>query len=99
MREKVPFILDEKTFRLGDSFTFETALGNLDCLGTPSGTQGYDDLRAHAEEVDLGDGLRVWFTSLEDLIRMKQASARRKDLIELEVLRAVLDERRNEPKP
>lgn len=94
VRERVPFILDEKTFKLGDSFTFETIAGNLDCLGTPSGTSGYHDLRVNAEEIDLGEGLRVWFTSLDDLIRMKRASRRRKDLIELEILEAVLDERR-----
>ena len=36
----VPFLLDEQTIGLGDSFTFETSAGNLDCLGTPAGTSG-----------------------------------------------------------
>jgi hypothetical protein len=41
-----------------DSFTFTTDLGDVDILGTPSGTRGYDDLRPGAEEVDI-DGLIV----------------------------------------
>jgi hypothetical protein len=30
----LPFVLEERTIAMGDSFTFETAAGNLDCLGT-----------------------------------------------------------------
>lgn len=38
--EGVRFELDERTLRLGDSFTFETQSGNIDCMATPSGTTG-----------------------------------------------------------
>jgi hypothetical protein len=95
----VPFLLDERTIQLGDSFTFETTFGNRDCMATPSGTTGYPDLLRHAREIDLGEGLRVLFTSLGDLMRMKQAAARPKDLIELEVLAALAEEREKIPDP
>lgn len=90
--EDVPFLLDGRTLLAGDSFTFVTDAGDVDVLGTPSGTGGYDDLRAGAEEVDL-DGLVVPVTSIEDLMRMKRAAGRPKDRIELEVLGALRDER------
>lgn len=92
VKEDVPFLLDARTLAAGDSFTFETDLGDLDCLGTPTGTNGYVDLKQAAELVPLG-GLEVWVTSLDDLIRMKRAAGRTKDRIELEILGAVRDER------
>jgi hypothetical protein len=84
--EEVPFILDEHTLRNGDSFTFETPLGDFDCLGTPSGTTGYKQLAAAGTTVELEPGLNVRYCSLGDLIRMKRAAGRAKDLIALEHL-------------
>ena len=90
--EEVPFRLDARTLAAGDSFTFKSSVGDIDCLETPTGTGGYDDLRASAERLDV-DGLKVWVTSLTDLIEMKRAAGRPKDRIEVEVLGAVRDER------
>ncbi len=87
----VPLILDAQTLAAGDSFTFVTSAGNLDILATPSGTQGFEDLVLAATEMDLGD-LSVLVVDVEDLIRMKRAAARPKDLIEVEVLTALRDE-------
>jgi Aminoglycoside-2''-adenylyltransferase len=89
----VPFRLEATTLRAGDHFTFETDAGDLDIIGVPAGTRGYEDLARTAETVELG-GLRVAVTSLDDLIEMKRAAGRPKDRIELEVLGAVRDERR-----
>lgn len=89
----LPFLLDDKTIAMGDSFTFDTTAGSLDCLGTPSGTSGYSDLEKNATHVDLDDGLRVAVCSIDDLIRMKRAAARPKDRIEVEILSAVKEER------
>ena len=75
----------------GDSFTFVTDAGDLDILGRPHGTLGYEDLAKTAAEIDL-DGLMVLVTSIDDLIRMKRAAGRPKDLIEVEVLAALRDE-------
>jgi hypothetical protein len=44
-------------------------------------------------EFDLGEGLVLLVCDLDDLIRMKRATGRTKDRIELEVLAAVRDER------
>lgn len=90
--DDVPFLLDARTLAAGDSFTFKSDVGDVDCLGTPTGTGGYNDLRASAERMDV-DGLKVWVTSLADLIEMKRAAGRPKDRVELEILGAVRDER------
>jgi len=92
VREEVPFRLDARTLAAGDRFTFKSDVGDLDCLGTPTGTRGYEDLKANAELVDV-DGLKIWVTSLADLIEMKRAAGRNKDKVELEVLGALRDER------
>jgi hypothetical protein len=83
--------LDAKTLRTGDAFTFTTDIGPLDLLGTPAGTHGYDDLARTADAFDLF-GYRVLVASVEDLIRMKRASGRPKDLLALEELGALRDE-------
>lgn len=88
--ESVPFRLDARTLRNGDSFTFETDFGPVDILATPSGTSGYDDLIAAAERMDLG-GFSVQVVALDDLIRMKRAAGRVKDRIEVENLIALRD--------
>jgi hypothetical protein len=87
----LPFRLDAKTLEMGDSFTFTTSYGDLDGLGTPSGTTGYPDLARKAEELDIG-GTKVKVTSLDDLIRMKRAAGRDKDKIELQILGALREE-------
>jgi hypothetical protein len=87
----LPFKLDARTLRAGDHFTFSTDLGDFDCLGTPLGTEGYRDLIRDAVDVDLS-GVPVKVVGLRDLMRMKRASARAKDLAELEILGALLDE-------
>ena len=89
--EDLPFVLDGRTLAAGDSFTFSTDAGGVDVLATPSGTGGFRDLDAAASAYDLGEGLVVRVTSLDDLIRMKEASGRPKDQIHLHVL-AVLRE-------
>jgi hypothetical protein len=89
----LPFQLDARTIQMGDSFTFDTDAGPLDCLGTPSGTTGYADLSRNSMEADFGDGLVLPVASIDDLLRMKRAAGRPKDLIEVEVLEAVKEER------
>lgn len=89
--EAVPFRLDSRTLEAGDHFTFVTDAGNLDCLGVPAGSNGYDDLASTAAEFEI-DKLEVQVAALEDLIRMKRASGRPKDRIEVEVLKALREE-------
>jgi hypothetical protein len=89
--EDVPFQLDARTLAAGDSFTFVTELGDLDVLATPSGTQGFDDLVREAIPVDIA-GRTVLVASVGDLIRMKRAAGRPKDLVEVEILGALREE-------
>lgn len=89
--EPVPFILDGRTLAAGDAFTFSTDAGDLDILATPQGTAGYDDLSRTAMSTDI-DGVRVQVASIDDLIRMKRAAGRPKDLVELEILGALREE-------
>lgn len=72
----------------GDHFTLSTDLGDLDLIGTPAGTGGYDDLAAEAIAVEL-EGFQVRVASLDDLIRMKRSAGRPKDLPELNILMAL----------
>ncbi|MGI8707513.1 MAG: hypothetical protein ACR2LG_04855 [Actinomycetota bacterium] len=60
-------------------------------LGEPAGTDGYRELAANAITLDV-EGLPLKVASLDDLMRMKEASGRPKDRIELEVLGALRDE-------
>lgn len=89
--EEVPFRLEAATIGAGDHFTFITRAGSLDILGIPAGTDGYEQLMRNAETMDLGEGLEVPVAAIEDLIAMKQAAGRPKDLIEVEVLGALLE--------
>src|SRR5262249_62192704 len=95
--EKVPFLFDAKTREAGDHFTFETRAGNLDILGFPAGSGGFDSLVRTAEAMEIGKGLTVKVADVRDLIQMKRAAGRPKDLIEVEVLSALQDEIENEP--
>jgi hypothetical protein len=96
IEEDVPFVLDARTLRNGDSFTFDTDFGPFDILATPSGTRGYVDLLAGAQRMDLG-GVLVDVVSLDDLLRMKRAAGRPKDRLAVEELIALRDEMTEEP--
>jgi hypothetical protein len=92
--QEVPVVLDPQTILNGDSFTFTTDAGNLDILGTPTGSQGYADLVPGVEVYDLGEGLRIQVAGLEDLIRLKRAAGRRKDVDDADALEQIRELRR-----
>ena len=70
----------------------QTKFGAFDCLGEASGGFAYEQLKESAEELDVS-GVNISVASLDDLIRMKRAAGRRKDLIEVENLAALRDVR------
>jgi hypothetical protein len=90
--DDLPFVLDGRTLAARDSFAFRSDAGDLDVLGTPSGTGGFRDLDADATSYDLGEGLIVRVVSLDDLIRMKEAASRPKDQAHLHVLAALKEQ-------
>jgi hypothetical protein len=91
--DDVPFVMDALTLAKGQNFTFLTDLGPLNILGLPVGVRDFHELATNATSFDLGDGLVVPVCDLDDLIRMKRATGRPKDRIELEILTAVREER------
>jgi hypothetical protein len=84
----VPDIVDEHALLHVDILTLETDFGFMHCLSNPAGTDGYDDLREHAECMEI-DGVKTYVTSLADLIRMKEATGRVKDRLAVVALRAM----------
>ncbi len=56
-----------------------TAASNLNVLNGAPGAAPYEDLRARAIEVEVR-GTPVWIASLDDVISMKRATARPRDL-------------------
>ncbi len=87
----LPFTGDARTLKMGDSFTCTTTAGTLDIVGTPAGSSGYEALARTATGMDVG-GVMVLVAAIEDLILMKRAAGRAKDLIEVEILTAVREE-------
>jgi nucleotidyltransferase AbiEii toxin of type IV toxin-antitoxin system len=87
--EDVPFIADGTTLKRVDVLTLTTIAGDLDVLRVPSGAPRYDVLRAHADRFDVG-GFEVRVASVEDLIAMKTAAGRSKDLNDVAELEAIL---------
>lgn len=88
-RGPVAFPIEPSFLADVEAWTLDTDAGALDLVFVPAGTRGYDDLRADAVELDLG--VPVLVASLRDVIRMKQASNRPKDLAQLPALRATLE--------
>lgn len=91
----LPEIIDERSFQLGDTMTFDTKFGKFDCLGTPSGTSGFADLAQHATLMDIGKGVLVLVADIDDIIRMKRTAGRPKDLSAVENLKVLKVMRRN----
>jgi hypothetical protein len=86
--------VDARALRNGTSFLLTTDRGDLDCIGeTPSGAFTYPQVAPTAERMEIGRGLVVPVASLDELIRMKRATGRPKDRIEVETLGALRNAR------
>lgn len=83
--------LDRRALRAGDVFTLRTRFGDLDLLARPDPRLDYAQLRSRAVRFELA-GQPVWVAHLEDVIAMKRAAGRPKDLMAIEHLAALREE-------
>jgi predicted nucleotidyltransferase len=77
---------DPQVLGNGASFTMDTDAGPLDFLNDVPGAVDYDHMRSRAREAIAG-GVTVRVVGYEDLIRMKEASGREQDLLDIRQLR------------
>ena len=77
---------DPQVLMTGASFTMDTDAGPLDFLNDVPGSADYDAMRSRARQAVAG-GVTVWVVGYEDLIRMKEASGREQDLLDIHQLR------------
>ena len=85
----LPFRFDLPTVAAGFNFTLTTDLGDLDLLGEIAGGGMYPDLIARAVSIE-AFGRRCHCLSLDQLIAVKRAAGRPKDVeavAELEIIR------------
>jgi hypothetical protein len=86
--DDVPFVPDGRTIRRTRVLTLTTPVGSIDLLAQPDGAPVYETLRSRAGYEDVA-GVRVRVASLDDLIAMKKAAGRPKDLVAVEELEAI----------
>ncbi len=83
---EVPRTWDPATLSVDKTWILRTRYGALDVLFEPAGTRGFSDLRHRQVSVSLEE-LEVAVAAVEDLIRMKEAAGRERDLEQLPTLR------------
>jgi len=85
------FSYDAGSLARGRVWSLTTRLGDLDISIVPSGTDGYDDIRREAADLEIL-GVHVPVASLADIVRSKQAADRPKDRLTPPILRRILEE-------
>lgn len=88
----LPFCWDADTIEHGLNVTLTTDLGAIGFLGEIAGGGTYEQLQSHIE-MKHAFGIEVPCLSLEKLIEVKRAAARRKDLEAIAELEALREER------
>lgn len=84
--------VDERAILNSTNLLLITRYGQLDLIGeTPAERWAYEDVAPTAQTVEVPDG-RFLVVSRQNLIRMKRAAGRPKDLIGIEELGAIGDE-------
>jgi predicted nucleotidyltransferase len=86
--DDVPFDPDRETLRRVEVLTLATTAGDFDVLARPDGAPTYRRLRDNADRYDLG-AFAVLVASVDDLIAMKRAAGRTKDLADIDELATI----------
>jgi hypothetical protein len=96
IEEDAPFVPDGRTLAKMDVLTLMTDAGKLAVLRAPSGAPPYHELRRNAARWDVG-GIYVLVAGIDDLLAMKQAAGRPKDLADIAELQAIKRLRDTQP--
>jgi hypothetical protein len=86
--------LDARALQHGDWWMLFTRFGRLDCLGEPAPGIDYDYLAPRSRLIEGSE--RYTVASFADLIAMKQAAGRPRDVGHIELLRAADSESRQQ---
>jgi predicted nucleotidyltransferase len=87
--ETLSFVADERLLARVSLLTLETGAGRVDLMTAPAGAPGYERLRSNAARYEVG-GFLVKVAEIEDLMLMKAAAGRPKDLADLAELEAIV---------
>jgi len=92
----LPILLDSAALALGNNYTFDTDIGQLDLLGWVEPIGLYEALIPASEVYNVGE-FQIRTIGLDDLIRIKQHIGRPKDrdsLLQLLAIRTLRNEQR-----
>jgi hypothetical protein len=89
--DRVVAPIDARALRAGQIFTLTTRLGDLDLLGAPDPGFDFASLERNCVAFEF-EGSNILIAGLDDLIAMKRAAGRPKDLLALEILGALREE-------
>jgi hypothetical protein len=91
----LPFVWDEVTLRHGTVFTLVTDAGQLDLLAEVAGVGAYEEVKANSV-LRHAWGRDVRVLDLRSLISAKRAAGRKKDLLMIPELEALLEAQETE---
>ena len=102
IEEELPFEADARTLDRIQLLTLETSAGRIDVMHPPAGAPTFEDLRSRAALVEIEGDQQVRVAAITDLIAMKRAAGRPKDLTtaaELEAIKRLGATRGSKKKP
>jgi hypothetical protein len=86
----LPFAADARMLDRIQLLTLETSAGRIDVMHPPAGAPSYEELRARARLVEIqGLEQKLPVADIDDLIAMKRAAGRSKDLGDIDELEAI----------
>lgn len=88
VEDDVDFVPDARTLKDTQVLTLETREGWLDLLAEPAGGPPYEKLRKRADRIEF-KGLTLLVASIDDLIAMKSAAGRDRDMVAVEELKLI----------